>query len=376
MDEGFFTVQATSGAARAGLLATDHGQAETPLFMAVGTQGTVKGVTPDQLRDAGIRVVLGNTYHLMLRPGADVVNQLGGLHHMARWQGPMLTDSGGFQVFSMGEINSVTEQGCAFKSHLDGREEMLTPERSMEIQHKLGADIVMQLDDVPALPATRERTADTMRRSLRWLDRCKAALPTHSAQRMRQRLFGINQGGLDLELRAESARELVARDLPGYAIGGLSVGETKDQMNAVLGAVTPLLPPGKPRYLMGVGFPEDMLEAIGMGVDMFDCVLPTRCARHSLVFTSAGRLRMKNAMHAASTGPLDAECGCYTCANFSRGYLRHLIMAGEILGMTLLTIHNLHFYARLMGLARQAVQEGRYGDFCRDWLQRVTAKAT
>lgn len=344
--------------------------------MAVGTQGTVKGVTPDQLRAAGITVVLGNTYHLMLRPGADTVHQLGGLHGMARWHGPMLTDSGGYQVFSMGDTNRVTEEGCTFKNHLDGREELLTPERSMEVQHKLGADIVMQLDDVPALPASRERTADTMRRSVRWLDRCKAALPTHSAQGKRQHLFGIVQGGLDLELRAESARELVTRDLPGYAIGGLSVGETKDQMNAVLGAVTPLLPAGKPRYLMGVGFPEDMLEAIGMGVDMFDCVLPTRCARHSLVFTSRGRLRMKNAMHAASTGPLDPECSCYTCANFSRGYLRHLIMAGEILGMTLLTIHNLHFYAELMAQARRAVHEGRYGAFCADWVKRVTEKAS
>jgi len=343
--------------------------------MAVGTQGTVKGVTPDQLRGAGISVVLGNTYHLMLRPGPDAVNELGGLHGMARWQGPMLTDSGGFQVFSMGDTNKVTEQGCTFKNHLDGAEELLTPERSMEIQHKLGADIVMQLDDVPALPATPERTADTMRRSVRWLDRCIAALPSHSAQGKRQRLFGINQGGLDHALRAESARELVARDLPGYAIGGLSVGETKGEMNAILGVVTPLLPPEKPRYLMGVGFPEDMLQAIGMGVDMFDCVLPTRCARHSLVFTSRGRLRMKNAMHATSRGPLDPQCGCYTCANFSRGYLRHLIMAGEILGMTLLTIHNLHFYADLMAQARKAVQDNCYADFAREKIGLVTAKA-
>ncbi len=288
----------------------------------------------------------------------------------------MLTDSGGFQVFSMGDTNTVTEEGCLFKNHLDGSQELLTPERSMEIQHKLGADIVMQFDDVPALPATTERTADTMRRSVRWLDRCQKALPAHSAQGKRQRLFGIVQGGLDLALRAESARELVARDLPGYAIGGLSVGETKGEMNAVLGAVTPLLPAGRPRYLMGVGFPEDMLAAMGQGVDMFDCVLPTRCARHSLVFTSRGRLRMKNAAHATNRAPLDPACGCYTCANFSRGYLRHLIMAGEILGMTLLTIHNLHFYASLMDQAGKAIRQGRYEKFAAETIAQVTAKGS
>jgi queuine tRNA-ribosyltransferase len=375
MPDAFFRLEAVSGRARAGRLATDHGVALTPLFMAVGTQGTVKGVAPDQLARAGITVVLGNTYHLMLRPGADTVQALGGLHAMTRWNGPMLTDSGGFQVFSLGELNQVSEEGCTFKNHLDGRDELLTPERSMQVQHKLGADVVMQLDDVPALPATRERTADTMRRSLRWLDRCVAALPARSAQGRRQHLFGIVQGGLDMDLRAESARELVARDLPGYAIGGLSVGETKEQMNTVLDVVTPLLPAEKPRYLMGVGFPEDMLAAIGMGIDMFDCVLPTRCARHSLVFTSRGRLRMKNAAHSADSAPLDPDCSCYTCANFSRGYLRHLIMAGEMLGMTLLTIHNLHFYAGLMAQARQAVLEDRYDGFARDMTARVTAKA-
>ncbi|MBE7492139.1 MAG: tRNA guanosine(34) transglycosylase Tgt [Planctomycetes bacterium] len=375
MPDAFFRLEAVSGRARAGRLTTDHGVALTPLFMAVGTQGTVKGVTPDQLARAGITVVLGNTYHLMLRPGADTVQALGGLHAMTRWNGPMLTDSGGFQVFSLGELNQVSEEGCTFKNHLDGRDELLTPERSMQVQHKLGADVVMQLDDVPALPATRERTADTMRRSLRWLDRCVAALPARSAQGRRQHLFGIVQGGLDMDLRAESARELVARDLPGYAIGGLSVGETKEQMNTVLDVVTPLLPAEKPRYLMGVGFPEDMLAAIGMGIDMFDCVLPTRCARHSLVFTSRGRLRMKNAAHSADSAPLDPDCSCYTCANFSRGYLRHLIMAGEMLGMTLLTIHNLHFYAGLMAQARQAVLEDRYDGFARDMTARVTAKA-
>jgi queuine tRNA-ribosyltransferase len=292
---------------------------------------------------------------------------------MSRWSGPMLTDSGGYQVFSLGDTNKVTEDGCTFRNHLDGREELLTPERSMEIQHKLGADIVMQLDDVPALPATSEREADTMRRSIRWLDRCIAALPQQSAQAKRKRLFGIVQGGVTPALRIESANELVARDLPGYAIGGLSVGETKRQMEEILGVVTPLLPQDKPRYLMGVGFPEDMLAAIGLGVDMFDCVLPTRSARHSLVFTGHGRLRMRNARHARDTGPLDPECGCYTCQSYSRGYIRHLMMAGEMLGMTLLTIHNLYFYTSLMRLAREAITEGRYAAFAAEWIPRVGA---
>jgi queuine tRNA-ribosyltransferase len=372
-EASFFCLQATNGAARAGVLRTDHGEAQTPVFMAVGTQGTVKGCTPEQLVDAGVSVVLGNTYHLMLRPGADVVADLGGLHAMSRWSGPMLTYSGGYQVFSLGDTNKVTEDGCTFRNHLDGREELLTPERSMEIQHKLGADIVMQLDDVPALPATAEREADTMRRSVRWLDRCIAALPQQSAQAKRQRLFGIVQGGVTPALRIESANELVARDLPGYAIGGLSVGETKRQMEEILGVVTPLLPRDKPRYLMGVGFPEDMLAAIGLGVDMFDCVLPTRSARHSLVFTGRGRLRMRNARHARDTGPLDPECGCYTCQSYSRGYIRHLMMAGEMLGMTLLTIHNLYFYTSLMRLAREAIVKGRYADFAAEWIPRVGA---
>jgi queuine tRNA-ribosyltransferase len=373
VNQPFFQVDHTDGAARAGVLRTDHGEAHTPVFMAVGTQGTVKGCTPEQLVESGVTVVLGNTYHLMLRPGADAVADLGGLHAMSRWQGPMLTDSGGYQVFSLGDTNKVTEDGCTFRNHLDGREELLTPERSMEIQHKLGADIVMQLDDVPALPATPKREADTMRRSLRWVDRCIAALPGRSAQGARQRLFGIVQGGATPELRIESANELVARDLPGYAIGGLSVGETKRQMEEILGVVTPLLPQEKPRYLMGVGFPEDMLAAMGKGVDMFDCVMPTRSARHSLVFTRHGRLRMRNARHARDAGPVDRECGCYTCTNYSRGYIRHLMMAGEMLGMTLLTIHNLYFYTSLMRLAREAIVEGRYMAFAAEWIPRVSA---
>jgi queuine tRNA-ribosyltransferase len=371
----FFQLEKTDGQARAGVLHTDHGSVNTPVFMAVGTQGTVKGCTPDQLREAGITVVLGNTYHLMLRPGDQVVRDLGGLHTMMHWQGPILTDSGGYQVFSLSDKNRVTEEGCTFQSHLDGNKHLLSPERSMEIQHNLGSDIVMQLDDVPELPTTPEREADTMRRSIRWLDRCIEALPAESAQGKRQRLFGIVQGGVTPELRTESAIELVQRDLPGYAIGGLSVGETKRQMHEILGLVTPLLPADRPRYLMGVGFPEDLIAGIGLGVDMFDCVLPTRSARHSQVFTWRGRLRMRNAGHARDTRPLDGGCGCYTCRNFSRGYMRHLLMTDEILGMTLLSIHNLYFYAELMARARQAVVAGQYSAFAAEWLPQVSAGA-
>ncbi|MCA8914023.1 MAG: tRNA guanosine(34) transglycosylase Tgt [Planctomycetes bacterium] len=371
----FFQLEHTDGRARAGTLRTDHGEAQTPVFMAVGTQGSVKGCTPDQLKAAGVSVVLGNTYHLMLRPGDETVAGLGGLHAMSRWDGPMLTDSGGYQVFSLSGTNRVTEDGCTFKNHLDGREELLTPERSMQIQHNLGSDIVMQLDDVPELPTTPEREADTMRRSVRWLDRCVASLPEHSAQGKRQRLFGIVQGGVTPSLREESARELVKRDLPGYAIGGLSVGETKRQMEEILGLVTPLLPESRPRYLMGVGYPEDMINAIGLGVDMFDCVLPTRSARHSQVFTSRGRLRMRNSVHAKSKLPVDAECGCYTCTNFTRGYIRHLMMAGEMLGMTLLSIHNLSFYTALMRRAREAILSDGFEGFAKEWLPRVSGAA-
>lgn len=371
----FFQLESTDGRARAGSLHTDHGVVQTPVFMAVGTQGSVKAVTVEQLREAGVKVVLGNTYHLMVRPGDEVVAELGGLHAMTRWQGPMLTDSGGYQVFSLSDMNKVTEEGCAFRNHVDGKNELLTPERSMSIQHNLGADIVMQLDDVPELPTTSQREADTMRRSVRWLDRCVEALPDRSAQGSRQRLFGIVQGGLTKELREESATELVKRDLAGYAIGGLSVGETKRQMEDILGFVTPLLPAAKPRYLMGVGFPEDLIAGIGLGVDMFDCVLPTRSARHSQVFTTRGRLRMRNAMHMRSTAPLDPECGCYTCVNYTRGYIRHLMMAGEMLGMTLLSIHNLHFYNALLARAREAILAGCYQQFADEWLPRVSGAA-
>lgn len=371
-----FNLQNTDNKARAGTLNLAHGSVQTPVFMAVGTAGTVKGCTVEQLSDAGIKIVLGNTYHLMLRPTDGVVAELGGLHKMANWSGPMLTDSGGYQVFSLGDTNKVTEEGCAFKNHLNGAREMLTPERSMLIQHNLGADIVMQLDDVPELPTNPEREADTMRRSVRWLDRCIEALPENSAQGNKQYLFGIVQGGLNPALREESATELVKRELAGYAVGGLSVGETKRQMEEILDVVTPALPDEKPRYLMGVGYPEDLLTGIDKGIDMFDCVLPTRSARHSLAFTWAGRLRLKNSAHRRANQPLDSNCGCYACQSYSRGYIRHLLMANEMLGMTLLSIHNLHFYSELMARAREAVIAGEWVKFYQQHKQIIAGNAT
>ncbi len=370
-----FDLHHSSGNARAGLLKTAHGDVQTPAFMAVGTRATVKSVTPAQLEQVGTRIVLGNTYHLWLRPGADTVAELGGLHKMAGWHGPMLTDSGGFQIFSLSDLNEITDEGVTFKSHLDGSKMLLTPEISMEVQNKLGADIVMQLDDVPALPATPEREHESTLRSIRWLDRCIESLPATSVQGHPQHLFGIVQGGLDPALREFSATELSKRSLSGYAIGGLSVGETKKQMNEVLSIATQNLPSHKPRYLMGVGYPEDLIEAIGRGVDMFDCVLPTRSARHGLAFTSFGRLQVKNARHSNDPNPLDANCTCYSCQNFSRGYLRHLVHTGEFLGMTLLSIHNLAFFHSLMADARQAIVDDRFEDWAAEKLPRVSGKA-
>ncbi|MDH5642524.1 MAG: tRNA guanosine(34) transglycosylase Tgt [Nitrospira sp.] len=375
MADGFFTIEATDSAARAGVVRTAHGSFLTPTFMAVGTQGAVKACTPDQVRDCGIEVMLANTYHLMLRPGADTVAGLGGLHRMSGWAGPMLTDSGGYQVFSLSASNRVTEDGVTFKSHLDGSEQVLTPERSMEVQHLLGADIVMQLDDVPELPTSEQREAETMRRSLRWLQRCREALPEKSAQGHRQRLFGIVQGGLSKALREESAASVAELGLAGNAIGGLSVGETKRQMADILGLVTPLLPIDRPRYLMGVGFPEDILDAVMLGVDMFDCVIPTRSARHAMAFTSRGRLRLRNAAFSRDTGPIDDACDCYACTGFSRGYVRHLLISGEFLGMTLLSIHNLHFYGEWMKSIRAAVEKGRLADFAAEHRAKVSGGA-
>ncbi|WP_442484722.1 tRNA guanosine(34) transglycosylase Tgt [Aeoliella sp. SH292] len=347
----------TACRARLGVLSTPHGEVQLPTFMPVGTVGTVKGVTIDQVAATGAGVILGNTYHLALRPGADVVAKLGGLHAFSGWQGPILTDSGGFQIFSLAERVKITEQGAAFQSHIDGARLSLTPEESIAIQEQLGSDIAMQLDHVIALPATRDALADAMLRSVRWAERCKLA-----ARREDQSIFAIVQGGLDAELRRESAERLVELDFAGYAIGGLSVGEAPADMYRTIEETTPHLPTDRPRYLMGVGRPEDLVEAVYRGVDMFDCVMPTRNGRNALAFTDAGPVRLRNECHKVDPKPLEEHCPCPACRH-SRGYLRHLFMAGEMLGPILLSIHNLTYYQRLMTEAREAIAQNQYPEF-------------
>jgi queuine tRNA-ribosyltransferase len=343
----------TSSAARVATFNTPHGAVETPAFMPVGTQGAVKGVDPGRLRETGAQMILANTYHLTLRPGEQTVAVLGGLHSFMGWDGPILTDSGGFQVFSLAERMTIDERGARFRSHIDGAPVELTPERAVAIQEQLGSDVAMVLDHVVSLPNTRDVVADAMRRSLRWAERCRAA-----ATRADQVLFGIVQGGLDPELRAESAQGLVALDFAGYAIGGLSVGETPAEMMAGVEMTVPLLPHDKPRYLMGVGRPIDLLEAIARGVDLFDCVMPTRNGRNALAFTDAGPVRLRNERHALDRAPLDPTCPCMACRH-SRGYLRHLFQANEMLGPMLVSIHNLTYYQRLLTDARKAISDDR-----------------
>jgi queuine tRNA-ribosyltransferase len=329
-----------------------------PAFMPVGTQGTVKGVAPDRLRDTGAEIILANTYHLLLRPGAQTVAKLGGLHALMGWEGPILTDSGGFQIFSLAQRATIDERGATFRSHIDGALIELTPEGAVAAQELFGCDVAMQLDHVVALPNKREVLADAMRRSIRWAERSRAA-----AARPDQALFAIVQGGLDAELRAESAERLVAMDFPGYAIGGLSVGETPEEMYQTLAVTLPHLPNERPRYLMGVGRPIDMLEAIATGVDLFDCVMPTRNGRNALAFTDHGPLRLRNQQYALDREPLQADCPCPACRH-SRGYLRHLFQANEMLGPILLSIHNLTYYQRLLAAARRAIAEDRFTAFC------------
>ncbi len=353
-----FTVTGRDGAARTGLLSTPHGPVETPIFMPVGTQATVKGLTPDQLVAAGARIILGNTYHLALRPGDDLVAELGGLHRFMRWDGPILTDSGGYQVFSLAEQRKITDHGAKFRSHIDGRLLELTPERAVDIQQNLGSDIAMVLDECPPSDAPPDVLRNAVRRSLLWAERCK----THHT-RADQALFAIVQGGTDVALRGECARELVAMDFPGYALGGFSVGESPAAMHAALPECAAFLPEGKPRYLMGVGRPEDLLVGVAAGIDLFDCVMPTRSGRNALAFTSDGPIRLRNAKHRRDPAPLESGCACYACANFSRAYLHHLFAADEMLGPTLLSLHNVAFYLRLMGEARAAIREGRFGEF-------------
>jgi queuine tRNA-ribosyltransferase len=349
-----FELTARDAGARAGLFHTPHGPIPTPAFAPVGTQATVKAVSPRDLHDLGARLVLANTYHLYLRPGDETIRKLGGLHTFMAWDGPLLTDSGGFQVFSLGAINQIDDDGVTFRSHLDGSTHRFTPEVSIRVQENLGADIIMCLDECPA-PHERVYNRLALDRTHRWAERCVAA-----KRRADQALFGIVQGGVFADLRAESARFMADLDLPGYAVGGLSVGETKDEMHAMLEVVAPLLPEDRPRYLMGVGTPADLVNAVARGVDIFDCVLPTRLARHGAALTRDGRLNMRNAAYADDPRPIEEGCGCYTCARFSRAYIRHLVISGEILAPMLLSQHNLYVLLDLTREMRQAIVEGRF----------------
>ena len=356
--------------ARRAFLSTPHGRVEFPAFMPVGTRGTVKGMTVAMLTATGAQVVLGNTYHLTLRPGEEVVRALGGLHAFTGWSGPMLTDSGGFQLFSLADKSKVTEEGAVFRSHIDGSLLELTPEKSVAIQEALGSDIAMVLDQVVPLPSPLETVQAASERTYRWAQRCRLA-----SRRDDQLLFAIVQGGLDIDLRCAAAEQLIALDFPGYALGGLSVGEGEDERNRILAATCPQLPEDRPRYLMGVGTPADLLSAIGFGIDMFDCVMPTRNGRNSLAFTDQGLVRLRNAIHQRDDRPLEEGCPCPACGH-SRGYLRHLFQVGEMLGPILVSAHNLTYYQRLMAGARDAIERDRFRDYCAEkksgWVGEVS----
>lgn len=349
--------------ARRGVFSTPRGDVQTPAFMPVGTQATVKGLTIDQVRQTGAEMVLANTYHLALRPGHELVRKLGGLHRMMLWDGPILTDSGGFQIFSLGELNRVTEEAATFKSHLDGAVIRLTPEYAIEIQEALGSDVAMVLDHVVALPNSSAAIQDALARSIRWAGRC-----LNAATRDDQARFAIVQGGLDATLRVECATELATMGFDGYAVGGLSVGEPPAEMYRITAATTPALPVDKPRYLMGVGRPIDLLESIARGIDLFDCVMPTRNGRNAMAFTSTGPIKIRNAVHREDTRPLDPDCPCLACRH-SRGYLRHLFVSDEMLGPILLSLHNLTYYQRLLAEARAAIEQDAFDRLLADHRQ-------
>jgi queuine tRNA-ribosyltransferase len=360
-----FEVSHTDGSARLGRLDTPHGTVETPAFIAVGTQATVKGLTPRQLEEIGVQVVLGNTYHLALRPGDELIAELGGLHRFMGWDRPILTDSGGFQVYSLAASRRIDDCGAVFRSHIDGALLELTPERAVRIQENFGSDIAMCLDECPPADTAPEYSREAVRRTVHWAERCRAA-----HRRPDQALFAIVQGGTDVALRAECARALTALDFPGYALGGFSVGETPAQMVTALGPTAELLPADRPRYLMGVGRPQDLLAAVRCGVDLFDCVLPTRNGRNASAFTAEGVVKIRNARHKRDPAPLESGCPCYTCRTFSRAYLHHLFLADEMLGPTLLSLHNVAFYCRLLQEVRQAVRGRQLADLCAVSLAR------
>ncbi|MFZ2631131.1 MAG: tRNA guanosine(34) transglycosylase Tgt [Desulfosalsimonadaceae bacterium] len=363
-----FEIHQTSGRARAGTLTTDRGTIETPIFMPVGTAGTVKAVTPENLKDCGAQIILGNTYHLYLRPGMDVIERFSGLHRFMNWDRPILTDSGGFQIFSLAKISKTTEQGFDFQSHIDGSRHIITPEDAVDIQTTLGADIIMCLDSCIPYPADEETARKALELTTRWAARCRDRWE-QTANR-KNALFGIVQGGMFPHLRRQSAGELLAFDFPGYALGGLSVGEPKDLMMEIADSSLPLLPNEKPKYIMGVGTPEDLVELVSKGADMFDCVMPTRNARNGQLFTSRGKININNAEFKYHTAPPDPECDCYTCRNYSAAYLHHLYRSRELLAYTLNTIHNLHYYLNLMRTLRAAILKDRFEAFKTDFYRK------
>lgn len=351
--------------ARRGVIHTPHGDIETPAFMPVGTQATVKALLPEQVLETGAEILLCNTYHLYLRPGHEVVREAGGLHKFMNWDKPILTDSGGFQVFSLGKLRKITEEGAAFSSHIDGSKHMLSPEKSIEVQNALGADIIMAFDECVEPKADYKYVAESQERTTRWVKRC---IEAHKRPQ-EQALFGIMQGGFYKDLREESAKAIVDLDLPGYAIGGISVGETREEYVGVLDYAVELLPADKPRYVMGIGTPDYIFEAVEHGVDMFDCVEPTRIARHGMAMTTKGRLNIKNAKFEKDFSPLDSECDCYTCRNYSRAYLRHTYKAGEMIAATLLSIHNISFLERMAEGVRKAIEEDRFLEYKREFYE-------
>lgn len=358
--------------ARRGRLHTPHGTIETPVFMPVGTAGTVKAMLPEEVKSLGAEIILSNTYHLYLRPGHDIVREAGGLHKFMNWDRPILTDSGGFQVFSLGAMRKISEEGVKFRSHIDGSSHMLTPEKSIEVQNALGSDIMMAFDECAPYPADYSYVKNSLERTTRWLRRCKEA----HKDTERQSLFGIMQGGMYKDLRYQSAMEIVELDLPGYAIGGLSVGEPRELMYEVLDYATDYLPKDKPRYVMGVGTPDHLFEGVERGVDMFDCVLPTRLARNGSAMTSHGKVNIKNAKFERDFTPLDHECDCYVCRNYSRAYLRHLFKANEILSSMLLSYHNLHFLVHTMKNIREAIEQDRFKEYKREFYMKYDDYST
>lgn len=367
-----FKLDKQSGSARLGTLKTAHGEIKTPFFMTIGTVGAVKGLLPEEVRELGGQIILSNTYHLHLRPGEDIVEKAGGLHEFMNWDGPILTDSGGYQIFSLAGIRKLKDDGVEFQSHLNGEKIFLTPEKAIEIQMKLGSDIMMVLDECPSADKDKKYVEKSLELTTKWAERCKDYHKQQTTNN-KQLIFGIVQGGMHADLRKQSAKELVEIGFDGYAIGGLSVGEPNEVMYKMLDETVPSLPEDKPRYLMGVGTPLDILEAVGRGIDMFDCVLPTRNARHGYLFTSTGVVRIRNEQYKEDFSPLDPNCDCYTCKNFTKAYLRHLFIANEILSLRLNTIHNIAYYLNLMKDIRKAIEEDRFEEFKKGILNKTAS---